>query len=192
MPAPPNIPAPIPAFLPFSEISALTRAISSRISVLVWSDSWRTSSAVDASGAWFRPAVSAMGVLLRGLVVVRPERHHGRRGGEAAGEHRGRPDGPALALLLLAPLLRVAAELAQRLAGLAERGARALEGRRAGRLLALAERGAPGAGSGAGGGAQPALHLVVLHEALRQWGGATRDVRQRHVVSLVDSSGVLR
>src|SRR4051794_26348326 len=140
MPAAPNIPAPMPAFLPFSEISALTSAISSRIRVLVWSESWRTSSAVDASGTLLRPAVSAMGVLLGGVVLARAQGQHGRRGGEAAREDRDGPDGGALALL--AAPLRATAECGQRPAGFAESDTGAIDGRQACRLLRLAERSA--------------------------------------------------
>src|SRR3954454_16689409 len=184
MPAPPNIPAPMPAFLPFSEISALTSAISSRMRVLVWSESWRTSSAVDASGTLLRPAVSAMGVLLGSVVLARAQGQHGRGGGEAAREDRDGPHGAAFLLLLAAPL-RAAAERGQRPAGLAESDAGALDGRQAGRLLGLAERGAYRARAGARCRAEPALHLVVLHEALRQRCGAFGDVLQRHVSSSV-------
>src|SRR3954447_1504180 len=183
MPAPPNIPAPMPAFLPFSEISALTSAISSRIRVLVWSESWRTSSAVDASGTLLRPAVSAMGVLLGSVVLIRAQAQHRRGGGEAAREDRDGPDGAAL--LLLAAPLRAAAERGQRPAGLAESDAGALDGRHAGRLLGLAERGAHRARAGPQCRAEPALHLVVFHEALRQRCGAFGDVLQRHVSSSV-------
>src|SRR4051812_46524489 len=183
MPAAPNIPAPMPAFLPFSEISALTSAISSRIRVLVWSESWRTSSAVDASGTLLRPAVSAMGVLLGSVVLIPgPARRRGG-GAEAAREDRDGPDGAAL--LLLAAPLRAAAERGQRPAGLAESDAGALDGRHAGRLLRLAERGAHRARAGLRCRAEPALHLVVLHEALRQRCGASRDVCQRHVSSSI-------